>query len=71
MILQVSPRLRRVPRLRRGIIILYIYLPALPEGTPLWCAQWGSACDIKEAMLWQFTNSLPLEDQLVDGDIWK
>ena len=25
LILQVSPRLRRVPRLRRGIIILYIY----------------------------------------------
>lgn len=25
MILQVSPRLRRVPRLRRGIIILYIH----------------------------------------------
>lgn len=49
----------------------FIHIPALPEGTPLWCAQWGSTCDIKEAMLWQFTNSLPLEDQLVDGDIWK
>ncbi|WP_307973332.1 GH25 family lysozyme [uncultured Dialister sp.] len=46
-----------------------IRLPSLPEGTPLWCAQWGSTCSQENARLWQFTSSLPLDGQLVDGNI--
>lgn len=46
-----------------------IRIPALPEGTPLWCAQWGSTCSQENARLWQFTSTLPLDGQLVDGDI--
>ncbi|WP_299145185.1 GH25 family lysozyme [uncultured Dialister sp.] len=46
-----------------------IHLSALPEGTPLWCAQWGSTCSQENARLWQFTNALPLDGQMVDGDI--
>lgn len=46
-----------------------IHLSFLPEGTPLWCAQWGSTCSQPGARLWQFTSTLPLDGQLVDGDI--
>lgn len=46
-----------------------IHLPSLPKATPLWCAQWGSTCSQPGARLWQFTNALPLDGQLVDGDI--
>lgn len=46
-----------------------IRIPSLPRNTPLWCAQWGNACDLPGAFLWQFTDSLLLEGHRLDGNI--
>ena len=46
-----------------------INISRLPEGTPLWCAQWDNQCSLPGAAIWQFTDSLSLEGVKVDGDI--
>lgn len=36
---------------------------------PVWCAQWGRHCDYPDAKIWQFTDSLMIEGQKLDGNL--
>lgn len=41
---------------------------ALPENTPIWCAEWGDTCTWPDAVMWQFTDSLPIGVSRLDGN---
>lgn len=42
----------------------------LADYVPYWNAQWGSSNDFPRARIWQFTDSLNINGQLFDGNIY-
>ena len=45
-----------------------IFVNVLPDYAPIWCAEWGPACDWPDAAMWQFTDRLKVGQKYYDGN---